>query len=245
MTELLHIAIDPRGEDMNEARTRAVIADDHPLVVVGLQKAFAQAGIEVVGTASDASALMELLRHTSCDVVVTDYSMPRGGVFDGWRLLASLSSEFPSLPVVVYSEFTDPFLVGSVMQSGVRGVISKRDEMPEISKAVFELAKGKHYCSPAMKRALDKFHARPESNRFAALSCREMVVTGLMLCGLSTTEMARHLKCTSATVGAHWLKARKQLGFDGAFEMFRFAAQHGLWLDAPDDACRVEAKLFQ
>jgi two-component system, NarL family, captular synthesis response regulator RcsB len=83
---------------MKVVRARAVIADDRPLVLVGLQKAFAQAGIEVVGIANDASALMDLLSQTHRDVVVTDYSMPRGGVFDGRRLLASLSNEFPSLP---------------------------------------------------------------------------------------------------------------------------------------------------
>jgi two-component system, NarL family, captular synthesis response regulator RcsB len=228
---------------MKVVRARAVIADDHPLVLVGLQKAFAQAGIEVVGIANDASALMGLLSQTHCDVVVTDYSMPRGGVFDGRRLLASLSNEFPNLPVIVYSEFANPFLVGSLVQCGVRGLVSKRDEMSEMSKAVFALAKGERYRSSTMQRAFEEFYARPEFSRFAALSGPQMVVAGLMLCGLSTAEAARHLKRTSATAGAHWLDARKRLGFDGAFEMYRFTAEHSLWLDVSVDGRRVEAEL--
>jgi two-component system, NarL family, captular synthesis response regulator RcsB len=220
---------------MGDKRVSVVIADDHPLVVAGLHKALAQAGIEVIGTASDASELMALLRRSECDVVVTDYAMPRGGVFDGWRLLASLESECPTVPAIVYSDIADPFLVGSLMQCGVAGIVSKRDDLQEMSNAVVALARGEQYHSPTMQRALDQFSVRPDLKCFARLSRREMVVAGLVLCGLSTAEAARILKCSPETISGQWQAACERLGFGDASEFHRFAEEHGLCLDFSND----------
>ncbi|MFM0340955.1 response regulator [Paraburkholderia fungorum] len=93
---------------------RVAIADDYPLVRAWLGKAIEETGAIVVGAESNASKLMALLNDSFCDVLITDYSMPDGNALDGWCFLSSVSSEYPDLPVLVYSEFDDPFLVGSV-----------------------------------------------------------------------------------------------------------------------------------
>jgi two-component system capsular synthesis response regulator RcsB len=210
---------------------KVAIADDHPLVLYGLRKALEDADANVIGEVSNSSQLMALLNNTACDVLITDYSMPDERALNGWRFLASISSEFPELPVLVYSEFEDPFLTGSLVKRGISGIVSKREEMSEVVAAVRRVASGQRYFSPIMQAALDQFDALPQLRRFAGLTRRQMEVAGLMLCGLTVCETARLLHRRPNTISMQRAAACKRLGFSGESEMYRFAAGHGLWLD--------------
>jgi len=212
-------------------RAKVAVVDDHPLVLCGLRKALEGAGFDVSGTVTSPAELVKLLSASECDVVVTDYSRPGGQGLDGWRFLASVSSEYPQVPVLVYSEFDDPFLVGSLVQRGVAGFVSKRDEMHEVLAAVRALAMGDRYLSAIAQASLRQFGALPQYQRFALLSRRQMEVTGLMLCGLSVCETARLLQRRANTISAQRTEACRRLGFSGELEMYRFAVGHGLWLD--------------
>ncbi|MPW22012.1 response regulator [Paraburkholderia sp. CNPSo 3157] len=210
---------------------RVAIADDHPLVLYGLRKALENADVNVIGEVSNSSQLMALLNNSACDVLITDYSMPDERALSGWRFLASISSEHPELPVLVYSEFEDPFLVGSLVKRGIAGIVSKREEMSEVVAAVRRIASGQRYFSPITHAALEQFDALPQLRRFAGLTRRQMEVAGLMLCGLTVCETARLLRRRPNTISTQRAAACKRLGFSGESEMYRFAAGHGLWLD--------------
>ncbi|MDR5740317.1 response regulator transcription factor [Caballeronia sp. LZ016] len=212
-------------------RTKVAVVDDHPLVLCGLRKALEDAGFDVSGTVTSPDELVELLSASEGDVVVTDYSRPGDQGLDGWQFLASVSSDFPEVPVLVYSEFDDPFLVGSLVQRGVAGFVSKRDEMHEVIAAVRALARGDRYLSSVAQGSLRQFEALPEYKRFGLLTRRQMEVTGLMLCGLSVCETARLLHRRVNTISAQRTEACRRLGFSGESEMYRFAVGHGLWLD--------------
>ncbi|KIG03202.1 MULTISPECIES: response regulator transcription factor [Caballeronia] len=210
---------------------KVAIVDDHPLVLCGLRKTLEDAGFDVSGAVTSPSELIKMLGASECDVVLTDYSMPGDEGLDGWRFLASVSSEFPDVPLLVYSEFDDPFLVGSLVQRGVSGIVSKRDEMHEVLAAVRALADGERYLSMIARASLQEFGALPAYRRFTSLTRRQMEVTGLMLCGLSVCETARLLHRRVNTISAQRTEACRRLGFSGESEMYRFAVGHGLWLD--------------
>ncbi|MDR5856422.1 response regulator transcription factor [Caballeronia sp. LZ062] len=216
---------------MLKKRISVAIVDDHPLVVCGLRRALEEAGIRVIGAVRNPAELMTLLANDHCDVVVTDYSMPSGGALDGWRFLSSVSASYPHLPVLVYSEFDDPFLVGTLAQRDVAGIVSKREEMSVVVDAVSKLAMGQHYRSPVTVRALAQFNAEPDMRRFASLTKWQMEVTGLMLCGMGVVETARLFRLGKSTISARRVTACKQLGFSREAELHRFAANRGLSLD--------------
>jgi two-component system, NarL family, captular synthesis response regulator RcsB len=214
-------------------KVRVAIADDHPFVIFGVHKALRCDSIEVVGTAGNASELLALLDEYPCDVVLTDYSMPHAQSPDGWEFLAALSSSHPQLPFVVYSEFDDPFLIGSLVQRGSAGLVSKRDEVSELRSAIMQVAAGAQYLSPYARLALDAFWATPELRRFSDLTRRQMEIAGLMLCGLSVGETAKMLRRSPTTISMQRREACRRLGFDAECEVFRFAANHDLWLERP------------
>jgi two-component system, NarL family, captular synthesis response regulator RcsB len=212
---------------------RVAIVDDHPIVLCGLRKALENAGFEVLGAESSRSGLMALLSDSACDVVITDYSRHGEPLLDGWRFIASISVEFPELPVLVYSEFEDPFLLGSLAQRGVAGIVSKRDDMSAIVDAVHRLAQGDRYVSPIAHAAIERFGSEPEYRCFTMLTRRQMEIAGLMLCGASVCETARLLRRRTNTISAQRTEACRRLGFSRATDMIRFAVGHDLWLDRP------------
>lgn len=209
---------------------RVAVVDDHPPVVCGLQMALNEAGFDVTACASGASELITLLDSSDCDVIVTDYCMPGDDALDGWRFISAISSAFPQLPVLVFSEFEDPFLVGSLAQRGVAGIVSKRDALHELPSAIRVLASGGRYFSPIVRAAMKRFSALPELQPFTRLTRRQMEVAGLMLCGLSVIETARLLDRRLNTISAQRAEACKRLGFNRESEMFRFAFAHDLSL---------------
>lgn len=228
-----------REMGMKANAIRVAIVDDHPLVLSGLRRTMEDAGLCVLGAESSATGLMMLLDASDCDVIVADYSMPGEGALDGWRFLATVASEHPHLPVLVFSEFDDPFLVGSLAQRGIAGFVSKRERLSEVLAAVRRIASGGRYLSPFAYAALERFSAFPQWNRFGALTRRQMEVTGLMLCGMSVCETARLLHRSANTISVQRSEACKRLGFSGESEMYRYAAGHGLWLDrssAPNES---------
>jgi two-component system, NarL family, captular synthesis response regulator RcsB len=211
-------------------RISVAIVDDHPLVVCGLRGALERAGFDVAGAVGNPSELMALLEHAHCDVVVTDYSMPTGGALDGWRFLSSVSTEHPGLPILVYSEFDDPFLVGSLAQRGVPGIVSKCEEMHVVLHAVRALAAGKRYRSPVATSALAEFNAQPDFQRFASLTRWQMEVAGLMLCGMNVVETAEFFHLGKSTISARRVDVCKRLGFERQADLHRFAVDRGLSL---------------
>lgn len=214
---------------------KVAIVDDHPLVLCGLRKLLEDAGCQVIWVERGASKVIAMLDKSECDVLLVDYSMPGEQELDGWPLLASITTAFPRLPLLVYSESDDPFLIGSLVKRGISGVVTKREEMSEIASAVYYVALGRRYLSPLAERAVERFNAAPETKRFATLTQRQMEVTGLMLCGLSICEAARLLRLGTKTISLRRVEACRRLGFSGVSKMFNFATDHGLRLDRASD----------
>ena len=67
---------------------KVILADDHPLVLVGGRLALENAHIEIVGAAKAADELLTMLAEKECDVVITDFLMPSDKQDDGFALLA-------------------------------------------------------------------------------------------------------------------------------------------------------------
>jgi len=210
---------------------KVVVADDHPFIILGILKAIKGAEIDVVGTANSPAELFKLLEHCPCHVILTDYSMPNGKSVTGWEFLATLSSAYPSIPTIVYTEFYDPFLVGSLRLKGIRGLVSKRDEVDELKDAILQVANGQPYLSPLVHDAAEIFLVMPEFRPFLGLTRRQMEVVGLMLCGCSVSETAKLLRRSVNTVSAQRSEACRRLGFASESEVYRFAVTHRLRLD--------------
>ncbi|HVM68805.1 MAG TPA: response regulator, partial [Gaiellaceae bacterium] len=86
------------------ATKRVVVADDSALMRRILASSLEQAGVDVVGTAADGDAALELCRRLRPDAMTLDLAMPG---MDGIGVLKELQAPgAPDVPVIVVSAFS-------------------------------------------------------------------------------------------------------------------------------------------
>ena len=82
-----------RDVDRRERKIRLLIADDHMLILTGLERLLAmEADIDVVGTATTLKEAVSMAQSLRPDVVLLDVRMPG---WDGPRTLAALREVSP------------------------------------------------------------------------------------------------------------------------------------------------------
>lgn len=214
---------------MDGYNIRVVIADDHPVIRLGLKMELERVnGLHVVGSTCNSTELIELLTNLACDVVVTDYAMPGGSHGDGLELLDHIQRKFSSTAIVVLTGIDRPALIRTLCARGIANIISKTDATVHVAPAIKAAASGRGYHSPAIAGMLAGLRDMdPPRN----LSPREMEVMSLFVRGMGITEIAERLRRTKQTVSAQKISAMSKLGVQNEAELVAHMAETGLFGD--------------
>ena len=86
---------------------RAVVADDRLLTREGVVALLRSGGVDVVGQAADAVALLHIVRAHRPDVCVVDIRMPPTHTDEGLVAASTIRSEFPDTGVLVLSQYVE------------------------------------------------------------------------------------------------------------------------------------------
>ena len=84
---------------------RIVLAEDSPLLRAGVEAVLARGGHEVAAAVGDGDALVDAVRATDPDLVITDVRMPPNHSDEGLRAASVIRHERPKLPVIVLSQY--------------------------------------------------------------------------------------------------------------------------------------------
>jgi pilus assembly protein CpaE len=133
---------------------RVVVVDDIASTRENLKKLLSfEEDIEVVGTASDGRAGIDVTRQLSPHVVLMDVNMP---VMDGIAATETLAVEAPSSPVVIMSVQGERDYLRRAMQSGAREFLIKPftgDELVASIRRVYEMEEKKGAYLPRVPTA--------------------------------------------------------------------------------------------
>ena len=200
---------------------RVVVVDDHDLFRVGLASLLADVDdISVVGQASSGALAVRLAGEAHPDVVLLARSVLDGGAPAAIRQIAA---EHPGVRVIELGGRADEGDVGVVVRAGSEaesgigtaldpgacGYLSKNTPLGEMVAAIRAAASGDAWLSPGAARALLARSRRTEpqeksSDEFETdLSPRELDVLRLLASGLTTTAIAAELDITPVNVRRH------------------------------------------
>lgn len=211
-------------------KLRVVLADDHPFVLLGVRSALATEGdVEIVGEACSASELFEALETVSCDVVVTDLSMPAasGTAEDGLRLVQRLRRDWPAIRVVVLTSMANAAILRAVAHAGVTAMLRKSEPLDDLAAIVRGASQGRAHISPSIEREVAAANDSP-SLCVPRLTPRESEVIRKFASGNSITEIARALGRDVRTVSSQKREAMAKLGVSSDAGLFAFVRAHGL-----------------
>lgn len=208
---------------------RIAVADDHPLILKALHDCLdLTPGFEVVCACANGSTLIDALAHTEVDIIVTDFAMGQGdhGV-DGFNLLKQLIEHLPKAHVVVISGQMNPGIVARAMNLGVRGFVSKQDELDEVVQACVHVATTTEcFYSSTIRTLLNASGAMKKPVH--DLTPREMEVVRLYVQGLQLQEIAARVGRSISTVSSQKSTAMDKLGVNKNTDLIRYAYEHGL-----------------
>jgi two-component system capsular synthesis response regulator RcsB len=207
-------------------KLRVFLADDHPMVLLGIRSILESDGMDVVGVATSTDALMTGLRSQECDVVITDLMMPGGSVPDGTLLIQEIRAEFPLLPVLVMTMVSNLGIIDSLLRLGVLGVVEKTERMDLLIEAVRTVAARRRFESPKLMGQLQTYRGDKASTE--RLSPREAEVIRLLASGLSVSEIGIRLERSLKTISRQKMDAMRKLGLESDVELYNYARDQGM-----------------
>ena len=189
---------------------RIVIADDDPLVRMGLRAILSsEPGWEVVAEAGDGEKALAAVREHVPDVVLMDVRMP---TMDGLEATRAITSEGLATAVLVLTTFEVDEYVFEAMRAGAAGFVLKRVPPTELIEAVRIVAAGESLLFPASTRAVIERFATSEAVDMPELTEREQVVLRELARGRSNQEIASGLFVSVETVKSHVASILMKLG---------------------------------
>ena len=207
---------------------RVLIADDHPVVLIGLKTSLRDYGngLSVVGEAHSGKELLDLLERTPCDLVITDFSMPADiEGYDGLSLLQRVRELQPALPILVLTMLRNPALVQNMVAIGVRGVVDKMAMAKELMLAIDMIRAGRSYLSERMRRQIEGMYPTGEE---PVVSRREAEVIRFLAQGLTVSEIARRLERSVKTISQQKRDAMRKLNLESDKQLYDYARSIGL-----------------
>ena len=209
--------------------TRVVVVDDHELVRAGVVMLLgALPHVEVVGQASNAPSLLQLIKTVTADLVLLDIAMP--GV-NGLELMPELLRALPQAKVIILSMHKDKQYVRKALSLGAQGYILKDSAPSQLGNAIDAVMRGENYLSPLVSQsALSDYvqHLRSETKAEPSLTPRQIEILRLIAMGQSSKEIATSLNLSVKTVDSHRTNLMHMLDIHEITGLVRYALRHGL-----------------
>ena len=207
---------------------RVLLVDDQELVRAGFRIILqSEAGIEVVGEASDGAQAVELAKRLRPDVICMDVQMPGTDGIEATRQLAA-DPEVTAGILILTTFHRDDYLFDA-LQAGASGFLLKTARAEQLVEAVQVVARGDALLSPDVTRSVIQQFSRPVAPAApVGLTERESEVLALVSRGLSNAEIATELFLGEATVKTHVSKVLVKLGVRDRLQAVVYAYDNGL-----------------
>lgn len=185
--------------------------------------------IEVVGTAEDGAAAIEMVARHKPDLVLMDLKMP---VMNGVEATRQIKIKYPEVKVLVLTTYADDEWVFDAIRAGAAGYLLKDTPRDEFIKAIRGTVMGKTYVDPAIAGKvlgqLSSNQTQPATMITNKLTDRELEILRLIAQGLSNLDISKRLFLSEGTVRNHVSAILAKLGVPDRTQAAVIAIRHGL-----------------
>jgi two-component system, NarL family, nitrate/nitrite response regulator NarL len=214
------------------AALRIVVADDHPLVRLGVRMLLsAETRFAVVGEANSLTSAVDqtLLLHP--DILFLDVRMPGGQCA---KTLLMLREQAPQVKVIILTGEISAGRAAEMFDAGASGLILKSAMSETIAPALLTVhegafwALGRRYATRDEVMARIGAAAKTTTAPVVHLTPRELEVIGLIVKGLSNRDIAGQFKLSEETVKRHLTNIFDKLGVSTRLELAILAIERKL-----------------
>jgi DNA-binding NarL/FixJ family response regulator len=206
------------------ARPRIFLVEDHPLMVAGLHGQLEER-FEVVGSASEVSAAVDLILERRPDLVLLDVHLPGGG---GAAVIERVRPRLPDVRFLAFTVSTSAEDVVRLFRAGVDGYVVKNTEGHDLVEQIERALAGERPVSRQVAgHLLDIDDAVPTGTGIETLTPREREVVTLIARGYSYREVAAELGISPKTLETHMRHVFDKLGVASRSQVAYLAFETG------------------
>lgn len=140
----------------NKPRYTILLADDHPLTLMGTKKFLEELGHQVLDTASNGIVALNLINLLKPQVALLDVNMPG---LSGLEVLDQLRHKTKDLQVVLITMHREVSIYRKALELGVNGYVLKEHAREELPLCFATLAQGAFYLSPSLSEEFNRSSA--------------------------------------------------------------------------------------
>ncbi|MET3654783.1 response regulator [Dyella japonica] len=122
---------------------RIVIADEHPIVLIGLRAMLQAEGsqIHIVGEATSDKELIATLSQVECDLLIVDFQVDDSPESeDGLAMLRRIREFRPNLLVLALTMLGSPRLIKDTLAAGAHGIVDKTATTDQLMLAIGKIS---------------------------------------------------------------------------------------------------------
>ena len=204
---------------------RILLADDHVMVRQGLRILLEQAGMRVIGEASDGQEALRLAHEYAPDVAVLDLAMP---ALNGLETARRLRETLPQTKIVLLTMYTEEPYVLEALEAGAVGYVVKTQAAGDIVQAIRDALQGAIYLSSRVAQTVVQAYLTRSSHSPDPLTSREREIVQRIAEGQTTKEIAAALGLSVKTVESHRNSLMRKLDIHETATLVRYALRRGL-----------------
>jgi two-component system, NarL family, nitrate/nitrite response regulator NarL len=202
--------------------TRVVIADRHPVILVGLSSVLdAQPDFKIAARCRDGRSCIKAIRDFRPDIAILDVSMPD---ITGLEVLATVASGQIPTRVVFFTGSAEEHDLHVLTAAGAHAVIPMDAELDLLLQMLRQVANGHRLLQPSDPAVFQEQSTRADTDLI--LTDRERQIIRLVCEGLSNKEIGRRLNITDGTIKVHLHHIFEKLEIGNRTALVSLAASH-------------------
>lgn len=182
-----------------------IIADDHPLVLKGLQEFLFENNYNVLASAKNGKEALALIKAHSPDIAILDIKMP---FYTGLQIAEKCKDEGLKTKVVLITFEKDEAIYNQAKKLGVYGYVLKEFALDEIENCIASVVKDKRYFSPEL---LEFLEIKVAPQHLERLTKHEKKIVQLISKNKTGVQIATLLSISPRTVEKHKSNIIKKL----------------------------------
>lgn len=212
---------------MKKERITIAIVDDHQIVIDGIKallKGHEEFKVEIETT--DPAQMLELLKETKVDILLTDVMMPG---MNGAELAKAVHANHPGINILALSMSGQGDLVNQMIEdSDIAGYVLKNIGQQELLKALEKISAGGIYFSEEVLHEMTKASEIKKTTEEAHLTMREIEIIKLIEKEYSNKMIADTLFLSERTVETHRKNIFRKTKTTSLIGLIKYAYEHKL-----------------
>ena len=201
-----------------------ILADDHPLLLEGVESLLTKHGIRVLDKIIDPWQVVSRYKLHRPAVIVLDCRF--GEELLGFAVARELLAADPDVKIVFYSQFDEELVMKEAYQIGAYAFLSKETGITEFIEALHNALRGQTFYPPQITSRLLSLAIHGTPTPKDLLSEREFSVFVLLAQGKTAAEAAGILGTTAKTVSANVQNIKDKLKISKPAEFTLLAVKH-------------------